>query len=340
MKKDSIKSITRKIDSISGVTLQGSCHTVQIRLSNGRLSPIYVIGDGVVAGAHARLDGMTLDYMVLNGYILPLVLCLLSLMGVSDQQFSLFIALPNALIMDIDHRSLIKGQLESILLGHHAYLFDGQERQLLVNNVSFSIQGLAALSSRLLDEEGNLAAKPELLNAPLNILDVGLGSANYLRINNTRDVQENGFILWRRMPGNKNLCCWLRDEKNKFLGRTYDTWEDYLPCFSETPITNDSLIGKEDGDVFVGAVKRRWAEEASNMIRPLVPKIGSQFYVTGGGALLLHEEIQKFFPVVEFLPDPINAAAIGSVHFGAARHQNNIVGLDLGAYSVKGASNA
>lgn len=196
MKTDSIKSITRKIDSIAGFTLQDNCHSVQIQLEGGYLSPIYVIGDGVINGVHARLGGMTSDYVVLNGYVLPLVLGLLTQMGISDDRISLCIALPNSLASDRAGRSLIEGYLTNNLTGLHSYIYDRQARQLLISSVSFTIQGIAALWCKLLDEQGSLVLRSDVLDVLVNVLDIGYGSANFLGIN-AEQAENNNFTNWR-----------------------------------------------------------------------------------------------------------------------------------------------
>lgn len=368
MKTDSIKSITRKIESIAGFTLQDNCHSVQIQLEGGHLSPIYIIGDGVVSGAQARLDGMTSDYAVLNGYVLPLVLGLLTQMGILDDRINLCIALPNSLASDRAGRSLIEGRLTNFLTGLHSYIYDRQARQLLITSVSFTIQGIAALCCKLLDEQGSFALRPDVLDIPLNVLDIGYGSSTFLRIDDKQQSAENGFVINKKLPGIKELCCWLQDDMSKAFGKTYYTWEDFLPYLldekqfylsqyhmlseksskswlrrffksDELSSASGALSAENSGDELISAVRQRWTKDAVKVVQSYIPDTHEHLYITGGGALLLHDEIQDVFPEAVFLPDPINASAIGSVHIGTARSQANVVGIDLGSFSVKGAAN-
>ena len=125
-------------------------------------------------------------------------------------------------------------------------------------------------------------------------------------------------------------------ESDKYSG----SWIKRLFKSKVTPTSSGVLPAKNGGVDIAGFAKKRWTAETAKMLESYNTKKSGLIFITGGGAILLHDEIRDLFPEGEFLPDPIYAAALGCNHLGAARHQTNVVGIDLGSYYVKGALNA
>lgn len=251
--------------------------------------------------AHATLDRVRTQSQEFR----LLFLTALALLAESPcEEVSVVTGLP---VDDYDDRRLI----EETLSGRFCFTVAGRDVELAVRNLTVVPQPCGAFMDLLFkDTRGNL--DPQFANVQAGIIDIGFKTTDFVLIRKGEFIQKLSGSL------KKGMSLVYQAAASNFTGRIPVNWDLHLAeaALREGSITSlgkrfeidPACILPEVGGLskeISAWVHSRWSSESVDSL-----------VCSGGGSILLHSHLRKFFPQMIFLDDPQQANVRG-FHKGA-----------------------
>jgi len=245
-------------------------------------------------------------------------------------RLNVMVGFPVQLLADRDQAKSVLRDLRAWLRGVHRFTVDGQEYVVHVERIQAMAQPAGAFFAWGMDDEGRWVRPVEDLKVPVAIVDIGFNTLDLFAVQNGRVV---GQYTGGDTAGVRRATALLRE----FVQRRYNVRLSHHQADAFLRERRPVLYCAA-GEVDLSDAVRQALEATARAVQAFVEERwghGAQFrsvLATGGGAALFRQWLAAQMPMVNILPEPVTANALGLARYGQRVFDGEaaVLGLDPG----------
>ncbi|MBN1666411.1 MAG: ParM/StbA family protein [Anaerolineales bacterium] len=260
-----------------------------------------------------------------------------TLLGAGQHTVSLLIGLPVALMADrLQARETLK-TLRAWLVGHHQFSLDGQEVELLIEQVRILAQPAGTFFAWGFDDQGQWVQSKEELNALIGICDIGFNTVDLFGV-------QGGEVLRDYTAGDT---AGVR-RAAELLIQQVETYQVQLSHHEADAYLQASrpVLSCAAGEIDLQMAVSQAIDVAAGQVIALLNERWEQagrfryMLFTGGGALLFKAQLEKAYSRGLVLPEAVSANALGLARYARRifKDAEVVIGLDPGYGGFKAVS--